>query len=85
MVTLSELAASTGKWYLHPIMNIHDDLTFDVPDDPKILDDAINIIYRIMLADVYDFINVPLSVSCSIGDNWLEMDEIQKFWSHKDL
>lgn len=85
MVRLSVLAAESGKWYLHPIMNIHDDLTFSIPDDSKILEEAIEIIYRAMLAPAYDFINVPLSVSCSIGTNWLEMDEIGKFWSHKDL
>jgi len=85
MVTLSTIAADTGAWYLHPIMNIHDDLTFSIPDNPKILEEAIEIIYRVMLNPGYDFINVPLSVSCSIGDNWLEMDEIGKFYSHKDL
>jgi DNA polymerase I-like protein with 3'-5' exonuclease and polymerase domains len=85
MVTLSDRAASTGKWYLHPIMNIHDDLSFVVPDDPKILEAAIEEIYRVMLAPSYDFINVPLSVSCSVGNNWLEMTDIGKFWSHKDL
>jgi uracil-DNA glycosylase family 4 len=85
MVTLSVHAASTGKWYLHPIMNIHDDLTFAIPDDDKILEESISKIYKVMLAPVYDFINVPLSVTCSIGKNWLDMTEIQKFWSHKDL
>jgi hypothetical protein len=30
---------------------------------------------------------VPLSVTGSIGTNWLDMDEkaIGKLWSHKDL
>jgi uracil-DNA glycosylase family 4 len=85
MVRLSQIAADTGNWYLHPIMNIHDDLTFIIPDDPKILEESIETIYRIMLSPGYDFINVPLSVSCSVGENWLDMDKIGKFWSHKDL
>jgi hypothetical protein len=29
--------------------------------------------------------NVPLSVTASLGRNWYEMEEIAKFWSHKDL
>ncbi len=66
-------------------MNIHDDLTFAIPDNPQILEEAIEIIYRVMLNPGYAFINVPLSVSCSIGNNWLEMDEIGKFYSNKDL
>lgn len=85
MVRLSVLAVNTGKWYLHPIMNIHDDLTFDIPDSPEILEEAITTIYRTMLTPGYDFINVPLSVTCSVGTNWLEMDEVGKFYSHKDL
>lgn len=85
MVSLSTRAADNGEWHLHPIMNIHDDLTFVVPDNPQLLEEAIEDIYRVMLANVYDFINVPLSVSCSVGTNWLEMEEIGKFWSHKDL
>ena len=85
MVTLSKMAADTDRWYIHPTMNIHDDLTFDVPDDPQILEEAIETIYRVMLTPGYDFVNVPLSVSCSMGTNWLEMEDIGKFWSHKDL
>lgn len=85
MVKLSADAADTGNWYLHPTMNIHDDLTCCIPEDPKILEPAIEHIYRTMLTPGFDFINVPLSVSCSIGNNWLEMDEIGKFWSNKDV
>jgi len=87
MVDLSSYASSTGKWYFHPIMNIHDDLTFSIPDDPKIIEEAVERIYKTMLAPVYPFINVPLSVTGSKGYNWLEMSEkgIGKFWSHKDL
>lgn len=85
MVRLSMDAVETGSYYLHPIMNIHDDLTFVIPDKPQILEEAIEHIYKVMLTPDYDFINVPLSVTASIGPNWLEMDEIGKFWSHKDV
>jgi DNA polymerase I-like protein with 3'-5' exonuclease and polymerase domains len=66
-------------------MNIHDDLVLDVPDDPQILEEAIETVYRVMLTPGYDFVNVPLSVSCSVGNNWLEMEDIGKFWSHRDV
>ena len=85
MCYLSMLAADSGNWFLHPIMNIHDDLTFCIPDKPQILEEAIECIYKAMLSPPYKFINVPLSVSCSVGTNWLEMDEVGKFWSNKDL
>jgi DNA polymerase-1 len=85
MCTLSVDAASTGQWYLHPIMNIHDEMVFSIPEEPQILEESIIHIYKVMLDPRFDFINVPLSVSCSVGPNWLEMDSIGKFWSHKDL
>jgi DNA polymerase-1 len=85
MCYLSNYSAYTGNWHLHPIMNIHDDLTFCIPDSPKILEESIETIYRAMLNPPYKFINVPLSVECSIGTNWLEMDKIGKFFSNKDL
>lgn len=85
MVRLSCDAAFTGCWWLHPIMNIHDDLTFCVPDNPQILEEAIEHIYTTMLTPPYKFVNVPLSVTCEIGYNWLEMDKIDQFWSHKDI
>ena len=85
MNVLSEQAAATGKWHLHPILNIHDDLTFVVPDDDKVLEQTIQDVYSVMLTPNYDFINVPLSVTCSVGKHWYQMQEIGKYWSHKDV
>ncbi len=85
MCRLSELAVRTGQWHLHPVLNIHDDLTFIVPDDNQVMEDAINTIYRTMLTNHYDCVNVPLSVEASWGDNWFEMKDLGKFWSHRDL
>jgi DNA polymerase I-like protein with 3'-5' exonuclease and polymerase domains len=85
MVTLSEESIRTGKEYLHPIMMIHDDLVYSIPEDPSILEPAIETIYKVMLTPPYDFVNVPLSVSVSVGKNWMGMDKIGKFWSHRDI
>ena len=84
MCRLSHHAVTTGEWHIHPVLNIHDDLTVIVPDDDKMLERAIEVIYRAMLSPPYK-INVPLSVECSIGKNWYEMNSIGKFWSHRDL
>lgn len=87
MNRLSYKALEEEKWWLHPRLNIHDDLTFIIPDDDKVLEESITDIYRIMLTPPYSFINVPLSVTASIGNDWFEADagEIGKFWSNKDL
>lgn len=83
MVRLSCLAADTGQWHLHPRLNIHDDLTLFIPDDNKIIEEAITTIYKTMLTPPYDFVNVPISVKASLGYNWFELEEVGKFFSHK--
>lgn len=85
MVRLSEQAAKTGKWYLHPVLNIHDDLTFFVPKREPQFTDAIDTISRAMLTFDYDWINVPLSVEISVGPNWADLKPLDKLWSHKNL
>lgn len=85
MNKLSIDALETGRWHLHPRLNIHDDLTFSVPDNDQVLEEAIEVIYRAMLSPPYDCVNVPLSVKASIGKTWFKMEEIGTFWSHKDL
>lgn len=86
MNRLSYLAATTKQWYLHPHLNIHDDLTFIVPDDDAAIEDALTVIYKIMLTPTYGkVINVPLSVKATVGRSWYGMYEIGKFWSHKDV
>jgi DNA polymerase-1 len=83
MCRLSYLAATECKWYLHPRLNIHDDITAVVPD--KHLDEAIEIMIKTMLTPQLQCINVPMSVSVSIGRNWFQMHKLGKFWSHKDI
>lgn len=81
MTRLSMLALETGEMHLHPRLNIHDDLTFFVPDDEKVIDEAMTVIVSEMLKVPYDFINVPMSVEVSIGKNWSELEDICKFWT----
>ena len=85
MNSLSEEAVRTGQWHLHPVLNIHDDLVYVIPDNDAVLEKAIKHIYTVMLTPKYDFINVPLSVEGSIGRDWFNMESIGKFWSHKDI
>lgn len=86
MNELSRIAVIENQWHLHPILNIHDDLTAIVPDNDAVLEEAIKVIYTIMLTPPYgSIINVPLSVSASIGKSWYGMTEIGKFWSHRDI
>ncbi len=83
MTILSYKAATEDKWYLHPRLNIHDDLTQIVPDDK--IETAIETVYQVMLSPNLPCVNVPLSVEISIGRDWFHMDNIGKFYSNKDL
>jgi uracil-DNA glycosylase family 4 len=83
MVRLSYQASTEGKWYLHPRLNIHDDITLVVPDDK--LEESIETVYRTMLTPMFNCVNVPLSVEISVGKDWFNMTEIGKFRSNKDL
>lgn len=84
MNRLSHIALETGNMHLHPRLNVHDDLTFFIPDDDRILEDSLNVIIEEMLCFPFKWINVPLSVEVSIGPNWADVAPIGKFWSHKE-
>lgn len=85
MSRLSHLASSTNQWHLHPILNVHDDLSFFIPDSDQELDASLEIIKREMLTFDFPWINVPLSIEISIGPNWADVQSIGRLWSHKDL
>lgn len=81
MCRLSYIAATEDKWYLHPHINVHDDLSYFIPK--KKADEALERIIKEMLTPSFDFINVPLSVEVSIGANWADLEHLGKYWSHK--
>src|SRR5262249_13791487 len=85
MVRLSKLAIDETCLHLHPRLNIHDDLTFSIPK--ALVEDTIPTIAKIMLTPQLKdgIVNVPLSVKVATGENWYEMKEYKKYWSHKDL
>jgi len=62
-------------------MEIHDDLTFIMPN--KKIDEYSELIITEMLRLDLDWINVPLEVEMKVGPNWGEMKEAGKFESVK--
>jgi len=83
MVRLSYHAATTGEWHAHPVLNIHDDLTFVVPDNVGDLERCISVIVKEMLTFDFAWVNVPLACEVSIGPNWCDLEKFGEFWSHK--
>lgn len=74
MMALSEIALVEDLPDLQPILNVHDDLTFD-PEDRN-LESTIARIAREMCMHRFDYINVPLVVEISIGRRWSELEEL---------
>lgn len=81
MNRLSEKATKENRPALQPIMNVHDDLTFYVPE--ATFDDDIDTIVGEMLKTDFDFVNVPISVEVEMGDDWYNVKPIGTYWSDK--
>jgi len=76
MEVLSEIAEKEDLPYLQPCLDIHDDLTFRIPNN--VFDDAVEYILYIMAYEVlqyFPFMCVPLLVEAAKGDNWQDMKD----------
>lgn len=79
MERLSVIAYEQDRPQLQPILNLHDDLTFLLPD--KTLEADVEVITREMISCRYKFINVPIVVEVSAGKAWGSLEELQVFRS----
>jgi DNA polymerase I-like protein with 3'-5' exonuclease and polymerase domains len=78
MSSLSELDYTR----LQPTFEIHDDLTFIFP--VKHADKLCDMVIREMVKPRHDWINVPLVVEMSVGDNWCDLKHISNFENKGD-
>jgi uracil-DNA glycosylase family 4 len=81
MAAISEQAEVLDKPWLQPRLNVHDDLSFWVPDQH--LESAMPWIAAEMSAPRFAFVNVPLVVEMKIGQRWSELQEIQVWRGHE--
>jgi DNA polymerase I-like protein with 3'-5' exonuclease and polymerase domains len=79
MIACSELAYTTDNWDIHPILNVHDDLTYDMEEDTML--ENISIVAREMCKPRHSFVNVPLIVEVSVGDNWADLKGVAEYSS----
>lgn len=73
--------SETGEDRFQANLQIHDDLTFVECVDN--IDSTAEFIIDCMLGVSYPFINVPITVEMSVGENWYAMKEVGVFHSHK--
>jgi len=76
---LCELAIKEKDPYLFPRINIHDDLTFILPDNTERVYEYMEIIAERLTAIRFDFQIVPLMVEAKIGYNWADLEEVTTF------
>lgn len=74
MKRLAEEAYERDRWSLAARMNIHDDLTFYLPENA--IEEDLSIIVPIMCTPDFDFVNVPITVEISIGSNWGNQEDL---------
>jgi uracil-DNA glycosylase family 4 len=75
---LCELSLAERDPYLMPRMNLHDDLTFILPDDER-LEGYIQRVADVQVKRRFPFMVVPLTVEVNVGYNWADLSEIAKF------
>lgn len=62
------------NWNLAARMNVHDDLTFDLPEDG--VEEHLEIILPIMCQPRFDFVTVPITVEVKLGNRWGSLEEL---------
>lgn len=73
------LSYEQGRAHRAPIMNVHDDLSFYLPEES--LEEDVEFLAQQMCCCSYSFINVPLAVEVSLGDNWCDKEDLHTFKS----
>lgn len=79
MNRLSEEAERSNRWQYQPVLNVHDDLSFCLPDET--LEEDLEFCIKQMVGCKFDFINVPLTVEVELGPNWHELEPVGTFSS----
>lgn len=70
--------AQREKWRaLQPVLLVHDDLTFDVPDDE--VEDLVAVVAEEMLSVPWPWVTVPLSIEVEMGRDWASMEAVGTF------
>lgn len=67
-------------WEAQPIAQVHDDLIWHVPAEMA-EDTARAMAYELTRVDLHPFINVPLIVEGTFGQNWCDMEKLGDFSS----
>lgn len=81
MTKLARLAYELNEPDICPVLNVHDDLTFYIPEDR--LSELMPLILDAMLdtSDYEEWLSVPLTIEVSVGKSWGILEEFHTFSS----
>ncbi len=75
---LSRMAIELKEPYLHPRINIHDDVTFVLPyDDDLIMTYVQDVIGPALVRLRYDWQIVPFTAEFNLGEDWMNFDKLE--------
>lgn len=83
MVGITERGIAEDREHLIPVLNVHDDLTFYLPEDQAEREYSVKAIAEEMCRIRFPWVTVPLLIEMSTGTNWYDQKEVAKFWSHE--
>lgn len=78
---ISEKAEHEEKPWLQPRMQVHDDLSYFIPNEK--LEDSLEEIITEMLKFDFTWVNVPITVEIECGSNWYNKESIGTFKSNE--
>lgn len=76
LIDLSKQSLERHDPYLHPRLQIHDDILLIVPDQEDAIEGYIKIVGEAMTKVRYDWQIVPIIVEFKVGYDWADMEEI---------
>lgn len=85
LVNANQIAYERNQTWWTPVMNIHDDLTWIIPDAEvdAFIPDAVRAMIDFEGDPRYEFINVPLTCEVETGKDWSKMSEVGTYRSDK--
>lgn len=81
MNAVNDMALHEHDLYLLPRLNVHDDLTYFMPDNDQLLE-RIDKVAKEMCRPRHSYINVPLLVEVSLGPRWSKLKELGVYRSN---
>jgi uracil-DNA glycosylase family 4 len=83
MERLAKKGYEEDRPQLQPRLNVHDDLTFYLPDDS--IEEDLEDIIEIMCQPKFSWLNVPITIEIKLGKSWGKLEELADVESSEEF